>query len=60
MLLQEKDPRPYKSLKENGISHAKIDGCKMHMTVMFIGRLEKALGYLEYTPNSVSDQVLFW
>lgn len=32
----------------------------MHMTVMFIGRLEKALGYLEYTPNSVSDQVLFW
>lgn len=30
MLLQEKDPHPYKSLKENGINHAKIDGCKMH------------------------------
>lgn len=44
-LLQEHPP--HKSLKENGISRAKTDGCKMHVTVMFIWRVKKALGYLE-------------
>lgn len=36
---------PHKSLKENGISCAKTDGYKIHMTPLFVWRLKKPVGF---------------
>lgn len=49
-----------KSLKENGISCVKTDGCKMHVAVMFTCRLKKALGYLECAPILIWYPIKFY